>query len=358
MNNLTVLIDGGFLLMKCSSVLQKGFAITNSKAQKDRTAKEFKDLLARTIIKTLHQFPADNVILMSEGGSWRKKLPVPKQLEDITYKGHRERKVEIDWDAIYTAYNEFEQTFASYGLTRSQNIMIEGDDWAWWWSRRLNAEGTNVLIWTVDKDLQQLVQWHNNTFTAWYNDRAGLILPEELECETDDITEFMLNPPPGNQMLDKLISTQHQPIKYINPEMIVVEKVLCGDAGDNIMSVVRLEKNGRTYRFSEKLCKELCNELNINSIQEMLDKRKQIAKYIVSLPKFAEGNFNEKDVVEMIVYNTRLVWLHERTLPDTVTKLMVQEEYKIADIQPLKTNHKLILDQDKSIEDTFYSMFD
>ena len=355
-NKLTILVDGGFLMQSRAFAFEKGFKSTNTEAQKRRTAEEFKDTLSRTIVKLINMFPADNVVLMSEGGSWRKKLPVPEQLKDITYKGNREKKSEVDWDYIYKAYSEFEKSFMAYGLTRSQNFMIEGDDWAWYWSRRLNAEGTSVIIWSSDCDLKQLVQVEGNAFTAWYNDRAGLVLP--LQCQMpDDPIEAMLNPSFDSQELRAVVNKCLK-VNYIHPDSIALEKIFCGDAGDNIKSVIRYQKNGRTYRFAEKDYKTLVEDLNIRNMADLVHNRERIAKYIAELPKYSQYNFKVEDIIEMLNYNIKLVVLHENIMPDTVIKSMVQTEYKVPDIKPLKLNNKLLLEQNKSIEDTFYSIFD
>ena len=120
-NKFTILTDGGWLLMSRLFTFEKGFALDNSEAQKKATAQAFKECLSQSMSRILNQFPdADNIVLMSEGGSWRKNLPIPSQLEDVTYKGHREKKP-LDWTAIYKAYNEFAKNCEAAGITVSQH---------------------------------------------------------------------------------------------------------------------------------------------------------------------------------------------------------------------------------------------
>lgn len=350
-NKLTVLIDGGYLLMSRVFGTEKGFRIDNNPAQKAAAARDFKETMARTIVKILKQIPADNIILASEGGSWRKNLPIPESLGETTYKGHRTKHEETDWNAIYKAYNEFATSCKNVGITVSQHSMIEGDDWAWYWSRRLNAKGTNVIIWTSDADLKQLVQINGSVFTAWYNDKAGLVLPDSCKG-SDDPIEYMINPPFSNDQLMKIQKTIKK-VTYINPDMIVLNKVLCGDAGDNIKSIVRYKKNNRTYRFSEKDFAALINDLNISSIQNLLNNPDTTIRYIINAKKFAPYKFSYEQVAEMLDYNFKLVWLNESTIPDTVITAMAQEEYCLFNTADLINNHKLLLGNNSSIESIF-----
>lgn len=349
-NKLTILYDGGFLLMSRLFAFEKGFALDNSEAQKRAAAEAFKETMSQTLSQTLNMFPdADNIVLMSEGGSWRKNLPIPSQLEDTTYKGHREKKP-LDWNAIYKAYNEFARNCEAVGITVSQHSAIEGDDWAWYWSRRLNAEGTNVLIWTSDCDLKQLVQVHNNCFTAWYNDKAGLVFPKEMEWPEDPM-EAMINPPFQSPYMAKL--TRGKKVTYINPDLIVINKVLCGDAGDNIKSVFRFKKNGRTYRFADSDCKRLIEVLGIDSMKKFLANKDRVARNITEIKKFADQGASSELILEMIDYNIALVWLNERVLPDTVTSSMVQVEYKVFDVNELRRNNKLLTNQAAGMAEIF-----
>lgn len=352
MNKLTLLVDGGWVLMRTMFFFERGFRMDASKAQKSATAAEFKETLSRSITKILNQIPEiDNIVIMSEGGSWRKNLPIPKQLQGVSYKGHRERKEQIDWDAIYKAYGEFVKDCDTQGVTCSAHSSIEGDDWAWYWSRRLNASGVNTIIWSSDCDLKQLVQVYGNAFTAWYNDKAGLVLPDAMQYP-DDPVEAMMNPPFQNQESEKLIRRLKK-VQYINPDMIAIEKILCGDAGDNIKSVVRFTKNGRTYRFAEADYKKLIGEYNIQSMNDLFSHKSDIARYITENKKFKPYGFNTEDIEEMLDYNTSLVWLNESTIPDTVTTAMVQFEYKDFDVASVRSNHKLLTTANNDIADIY-----
>ena len=102
LNNCTLLIDGNWLLLSRFSVINKGFDKKNPDYMKEQASLDLQDLLARSINVILNRFPIiDNMIFISDGGSWRKQLPIPKSLNDITYKGNRTTDVEMDWHYIY-----------------------------------------------------------------------------------------------------------------------------------------------------------------------------------------------------------------------------------------------------------------
>ena len=58
----------------------------------------------------------------------------------------------------------------------------------------------------------------------------------------------------------------------------------------------------------------------------------------------------------MFDYNTKLVWLNENIIPDTIIQFMNQLEYKKIDISYLKSNYKVLVKGDDMIEDLFNSI--
>ena len=233
-NKCTLLIDGNWLLQSRFSVIGNGFIKDNPDIAKEQASHELKELLARSINVIINKFPIiDNIIMISDGGSWRKQLPIPKSLKDITYKGNRVADVEIDWNYIYKALNQLTKRCKEIGITTVSHPNIEGDDWIWYWSRRLNAEGINCMIWSSDNDLKQLIQTdvETNAFTAWYNDQRGLYLPNSLNKTNVDLFDFFLNPEFESPVLEALKRSSKK-FDFIEPDNIIMSKVICGDSGD------------------------------------------------------------------------------------------------------------------------------
>lgn len=362
-NKLTLLVDSNWLLQSRFSVLSKGFLKDNPQIAKEQASVELKELLARSICVILNRFPSiDNIVFVADGGSWRKQLPVPSQLQDTTYKGNRTQDSEIDWSYIYGSLNELLKNIKGLDITVSQYNGIEGDDWIWYWSRRLNSDGTNCLIWSSDNDLKQLIQIDNktNAFTAWYNDKNGLWIHESLEEESNPI-DFFMKLEYFSPTLDSL-RARVENIHYINPNTIINSKVICGDAGDNIMPVIRYKKNSRSYRITEKDWNKVSVDYKYNTIQDIIERPNEIARVLFNSTKFKklinEGSLrcDINDIEEMINYNIKLVWLHESVIPDTIIQFMNQQEYKVCDIKYIKSNYKVMLNEDSDIQNLFESI--
>ena len=106
-NKCTLCCDYNWLTISRFSVINKGFDKNLPAEALEAAKEELKDMLAKSINVILNRFPMiDNIVLMADGGSWRKQLPIPKQLEDITYKGNRKSDVELDWNYIWGASSE------------------------------------------------------------------------------------------------------------------------------------------------------------------------------------------------------------------------------------------------------------
>lgn len=351
-----------WLLMSRAFVLFDKFKSTNPAPVLDAAQVNLQDMLARSINNMLHKFPAiDNIVMIADGGSWRKSLTPPAVIEGTTYKGNRELNEQYDWHRIFEVLRRLTGQAGHLGITISQGKGVEGDDWAWYWSRYLNERGKSCIIWTSDQDLKQLVQssTESNTFTAWYNDQAGLWLDKALDSpEYEDSLDFFMapiNPPiPIVEDLKKSAgATEH----YLNPFDIVLEKVLCGDSGDNIKPVAQYKKNGRIFKFSRTDFDWIQEKYHIKDIDELLQKRTKIAEEIAGKKKFKPYKLNPKDIAEMIVFNIRLVWLNPRVIPAEIVETMTTSTYSECDMDYIKNNYKMLAqNNDQDIQDIFDSI--
>lgn len=355
-NKLTLLVDGNWLLISRASVLINSFDKNLPSIAKEQSQSELEDLLAKSICVILSRLPMiDNIIIVADGGSWRKQLQAPKQIEGTIYKGNRTQDNDIEWSYIYNALNNLVDKAKECGITVTQYNNIEGDDWVWYWSRRLNSEGINCLIWSSDNDLKQLIQIDEDTnaFTMWYNDKNGIWMPESIK-PNDDIMNFFMNEYYSSTLESLKLKIPNQ--NYINPDDIIMSKIICGDAGDNILSLMRYKKGNRTYKITEKDWNVIKEDFNINTLNDFLRHKDDIATGIVNYKKFKPYNPSEELIKEMFDYNTKLVWLNENIIPDTIIQFMNQLEYKKIDISYLKSNYKVLVKGDDMIEDLFNSI--
>ena len=361
-NKCTLIVDGNWLLMSRFSVISKEFNVNNPTIAKESAQNELQELMSKSISIVLNRFSIiDNIILVTDGGSWRKQLPVPEQLQNIVYKGNRISTDELDWKYIYKALNILSEQCKELGITVANHSAIEGDDWVWYWSRRLNADGISTIIWSSDQDLKQLIQVDSKTgaFTAWYNDRNGLWLDNSLHIEStnyiDDLDFFMQPFIVKSPVLENLKQFSNS-TNFFDPDAIVMEKIICGDAGDNIKPVARIINGAKTYKVSIKMWNEVKSNLGIKTLNEFFSHKQDIINSIIAIKKF--NNNNPDDISEMFDYNIKLVWLNEGVIPETIIMYMNQLEYKIADINYIKSNYKVICKQNNVVENLFDSIGD
>lgn len=354
MNKLTLIVDFNWLAISRMSVLAKDFNIKNPEATRQWAYNNLQDLLAKSINVVLNRFPIiDNIVIVSDAGSWRKRLKQPQIIKDTIYKGNREFTSELDWDLIYKSFNDSFNQYKNTGITCTKVFECEGDDWVWYWSQKLNKEGINCLIWSSDNDLKQLISKNpdNNTFTAWYNDKNGLWVDSSFDKDFD-IMGYFLHPENTQQVFEGLKNKVKQ-ISYINPQTIILNKILCGDSGDNIQAIVKYTKNGRTYRFSQKDYEKLINDLNINTIDDLINSYERISEYIINMKKYRPYKFIKENLIEMLKYNTKLVWLDKDIIPEDIQISMSKNEYKEFNVDDIRHNYKVLLKDDENILNIF-----
>ena len=141
---------------------------------------------------------------------------------------------------------------------------------------------------------------------------------------------------------------------YMCPDSIIMDKIICGDAGDNIKPVARVVRGSKTYKVTPKIWNEIKEELQIDTIEDFLKYKSLIADFIVQTKKFTECD--SADILEMIDYNIKLVWLNEAVIPETIIMYMNQLEYNQVDTNYIRSNYKMLSKKNTEIEDIFDSI--
>lgn len=322
----TLIIDGNWLLMSRLSVL-------NNRYKDDRElCQDLKLLMLKSIGVVLKTFPViDNIVFVSDGGSWRNKIEVPSFLaaDNIEYKGNREKSPDINWELIFSEFESFVAVLSQTGITCSRHQYIEGDDWCWFWSTKLNNENTNCIIWTKDKDLTQLVRTNEDgCFTVWWNKDSGLVMNDRQEEDMNFLFNHKFNQ--NEDVLNRLYQGCKK-ITKINPNEIVVDKVIRGDLGDNIIPIIfRNSKTTQDKKFRVSV-KDLDSKLDIhsdNAIYEYIHNLLNSKNYIDRVDK------SEEDIIEHFKYNVKLVELSEKNYPEHIMEIFnsVEENNVSSDI--------------------------
>lgn len=322
-SNLTLIIDGNWLLMSRLSVMSRDYVGDTATMMK-----KLKQLLCRSINALLRQFSdIDNIIFVADGGSWRDKIEQPECIRKYhaDYKGQRVKSSDIDWGVVFDEYADFiSRIEKDSNVTVTRQPSVEGDDWCWWWSNMLNKNNTNCIIWSADRDLTQLVKTdvYTGFFTVTlYTRGKNTILTESGNTCTKeyDIVRMFGNPYwHGNVSLLNRIESKCGEIRKINPEMVVIDKIFRGDVSDNIFpSIKRVSKTGKEFRISEKTLLEFTGDVrDDNAISYYINN-------IYNTKQFKNKTaYTESDAFQHTLYNRRLVMMDERYYPSSVIEKM------------------------------------
>lgn len=285
--------------------------------------KELKVMMVKSMSIMLRNIPQiDNIIFVADGGSWRNTIEVPSFLkrDHVTYKGNREKDNDLNWDLVFKTYDDFVSTLSKCGICVSREKGIEGDDWCAYWSKTLNSKNTNVIIWSADRDLTQLVKTDPKTkcFTICWN--KNYMTMELVEHNPDDMDFFFGFDTTANQRLIENINMKAKDIHEIRPIEVVIDKIVRGDAGDNILPIVlkKGKTSGKTFRVATKeldFNMDITNENHVCQwVDDLMMKKTWQGKVY--------GDKSEEDVIDHFEYNKRLVWLNEDMYPEEILEKM------------------------------------
>lgn len=336
MNNLTLLIDGNWLVQSRVWSMRKLFSRKSSSFRSTQSKRALIHQLCRSLTIQLQRFPEiDNIILIQDGKSWRKRL-------SSEYKNNRSGSSDdLDWDLIFETFHDFIIGCSKYGILVSHHDYAEGDDWIRIWKEYLNSNCTNCLIWSSDHDLHQLLgYWDNNadsdhSWTIWYEHRSGLFLDPDLfhqvcsitEKSDDvfDILEGNVSNSPNLNLLGRILNhTDPQTIHYMNGDEVVLTKILAGDKSDNILPIIRVQTTNRSISFTRSNAVHLMKDLEISRIDDLMISEAQceeirdwISHHHKRLTPFIGPSF-VPDLMNRLSLNKRLVWLDDEMMPDDV----------------------------------------
>ena len=342
-SKLTLIIDGNWLLMSRLSVLNNRFS------DDEELNNELKLLLVKSINLVLKTFPSiDNIIFVADGGSWRNNVKIPEfmynEYDNVEYKGNREKSEDINWDLLFKSFEDFLSILQEHGITVSRHINIEGDDWCYHWSTLLNSQNTNCIIWTKDNDLKQLVKTNKDKcFTVWWNKTSGVFCEDKNEEDLDFLfnNNFNIN----NTLFDEIISKSIS-VNKINPSIIVIDKIIRGDAGDNIFPIIQKQSNPNSLRKYKVSPKDIDYNLDYhneeqvrNYISNLVESKKYKGKII--------GNDSIDNIVEHFMYNEKLVALDDKSYPNEILEVFKENTDYNANKDMTEIEQILIAKQNK-----------
>jgi 5'-3' exonuclease len=272
-------------------------------------------------------YPFANVYLVSDSKekSWRKQLTK-------AYKANRKKDNDIDWNFVYSAYDEFKQSMSNL-VTILEAPHVEGDDWISFLTTKANLEGRSTIIVSNDYDIKQIVGysaeplWINIMTNEMYN-KEKLFMPKNYQIfisevknlPNDDI--FNLNDNSDFLILLNRFLTKYE-IVEIDPMESLVVKIISGDQSDNIGSVWSQVKNGKKRGIGAKGAKTIYDNYLVEFGEVNLkdpDLYENIADLICEKKKLSKTQI--ESIVENIHGNVKLIDLRLENLPKEIIEKM------------------------------------
>ena len=272
-------------------------------------------------------FPFTNVYLVSDSKekSWRKGV-----LD--TYKGTRKKDSDIDWEFVYTAYDEFKNS-VKHLVKVMEAPKVEGDDFISFLVEKSNKEGLSTLIVSNDYDIKQMVNYDLdplviNIMTNEMYNKEKLFLPKNYQLFLNKLSKLpnddIFNLNDNNELLTLIqgFINKYEVHEIISTEALVL-KIISGDKSDNIKSVYETHKNGKSRGIGDIGAKKIYDkyliefgEVDINDV----DLQDNIADIICEEKKISKSNIPK--IVENINFNKKLIELKISNLPQEIVKLM------------------------------------
>lgn len=312
MINMNLVIDSNYMLYRSVFILHKLKTLYG----------DLETLLLSDYNNISNAYPYKLIYFISDSKrSWRKDI-YPD------YKGKRKKDEDIDWEFVFETFDKFKESIKHrHNCLLYQIDPFEGDDIIAHVVNENNKEGGSNLIISNDGDLHQLLKFSTseNYINLMYNHKfqdERLYVPENysiflkhIEDTTegdifdmaDDNIDFM-------NYFDKL--TSRAKISVVNREKSYFKKIVAGDEGDNILSVIKItpdargiaDKGSDTVYAMFKL--KYPNEINFDSDEFIVN----LCDILSIYKKNKEDEFIEK-VTENIKFSRTLTRLDGKYLP-------------------------------------------
>jgi len=319
---INLILDGNYLLQRNVFSLHKNNLLYGA----------LETSLEMSVNNYRQWFGFENVYFVSDSKekSWRKQ-------HYNEYKGNRKKDTDIDWEFVYNTYDTFKAKLANK-VKILEYSQVEGDDWISYIAQTANKEGISNLIVSNDYDIKQLIKyeldplWINIMSNEVYTNQK-IFLPENYQIFLDKVKSAAINNDiftlsNDGEFLGMVASfMERYEVNEVNATESLVIKLISGDAGDNILSVWALEKNGKRRGIGGAGAKSLYDtyelefgDVDINA-DDFLD---NIADLICEKKKLVRSNEFDK-IKQNLELNYKIINLSLENIPqDIINKIETQ----------------------------------
>jgi len=318
MLRINLIIDGNYLLYKSVFILDKIKSLYG----------DLETLLLRDYNNISSVFQYDMIYFVSDTKqNWRKNI-YPE------YKDGRKKDKKIDWDFVFETYEKFKENIETRDNCNVLAIEpFEGDDIMGHIITESNKKGYSNFIISNDGDMHQFLDFDtsNNYINIMYNHKFNdekLFVPKNHNIFFSHIEEhteqdiFNLNN--NVEFLDHFnkIKSRCNTVE-INKEESFFKKIVTGDKGDNILSVIKFDKSmrgvGKTggekvwKMFKEKYPDDIDfdSEVFVDNLTEIL-----------SIYKKTKSDEWKTKVHKNIIFTRKLTRLDSKYLPTGMIQIL------------------------------------
>ena len=287
-------------------------------------------------------FTPDKVIVACDSRHpWRNDLYA--NIENESYKGNRQKDTTKNWDKIFSSLNEYKEILKNDGFILTELDTAEADDVAAMWKEYFYNNGENVILISSDKDWTQLIDYEPslNKFCVCFNpianNRGKKLLHgtseffEWLNSVNSKTDIFFSNYNPQKDKF-KNIKTHDTKIEYdvIDPNQVLLNKIMCGDDGDNAPSFCEYYKNGKKIRMTPTKSKKILESFDVHNVKELCQAvNKNDFMNIVN--KTFKYDFCDFEPNERLMRQRKLVELSSILFPEKIKKLFETHSIKNKD---------------------------
>lgn len=331
MKKATLIVDGNWILQTRLFIFKKfrikyGTSIALFDTKEEMA--EFTETMINSYHNILNQFTniADDVIWVSDKGSWRKEvIKLGKDTDEPSYKKNHIKDETVNWDNLFKCYSDFLDVIErDFNVTTAIHNNVEGDDWIASYSDLVYKTKSAIII-SRDADLHQLVKCDENKYV--------------IVCDTHN---FFMSRDMRNKLFDNIKSDDDfldfTPFKIeethimnqansfiIDPALLVLKKIVFGDISDNIspmFSIKRGTKNmGPTKSILYKLIENLGRTITFNDIVDDSFMQQIIETYCKS-DKYKNLELNVKNIEKSYKINRKVILLVEDQRPTEINEII------------------------------------
>ena len=281
------------------------------------------------------------VIVCLDSSSWRKSIVI----DEGGYKEDRKKdESSINWKAFFDLTENFSRILSQKGYIISKISGAEADDLLYLWSKKLNEESENCILITGDRDLLQVLgKRENGSWTIALDpvlNRKKISLTQETFSYSDSSNHMANIFDPGSwnsssDVLNKIIKSHE--INIVDPLKIQTMKVVLGDHGDSVPSVI----TWKDKKDPEKI--RLMTENNFgkilaaapelsNSTWEDLYEGSFVEEISSVMEKLKKIEVDREKVKNNLKRNCQLVILSDKTIPKQIIDIFHQEHLTVPDV--------------------------